>query len=550
MRRLLTLCLIIVATGVLPLIGVADDDQTSQVWELIKSARELANNGDLAVAEEQLLKARALMPDYVEVYAHLGYVYELQGQRGKAIGAYAELLRRRPNHDYAREHLQALFYEGEFPRSINARDLAFSPVSFVVDRCHVIGPAGDAIMGLAYTTDLLYHEAMERGGPPVEIEVPAAGGQQRVVLNRSNYAFISAPGSDVYNLKFILSYPSALISQTGQDYRVVAAPMAHLMLRAYCYFDSYLGKQPPGETPVKAYLMENGPPGAETYSDALYFYAADSERSSVEWARQIGHEYGHLVLPPVGRYMEPEFYASGLLGERLFIQWLADEAQTVSQCPWPGEAAQASLDRLLAGDGKFDAAAYLATTAYADLAHWYEKGPDAAFIAGTGEESMHYWLGMMMWTEMALGRDGLRSVIDAAPGTSPADFLLAIKRVVQARSEDQGALTFSSAALDIQRSKLSAVPVQGALGWNMVVLDAGDSASFNMYIPEGLWSFSIPSAPEGLTLTFDGRGPFPISSADGLSLGEVEAGWHSIVVGNTGAAFQLRDMVLNSSPRT
>ncbi len=549
MGRRLPLCLLVPLLVMVPAIAAEDDEQsqTRQVWELLKASRALVNEGKLEEAESKLLQARALSPQYAEVYAHLGYVYELREKRAEALHAYAELLRRRPNHQYARTRLQDLFYEGAFPRQIALEDINFSPVHFAFDRCVLSFGDKAEVAGIAYTDDLLFHEEMERGGPPVEADVPAAGGNAKSLINRSTYGYISPPLGEQINLSFILSYPSKLISASQSDYRTLAPRLTHLMLRAWWYFSHYLGKEPPAEGPVKTYLLEKGPPGAEAYSSAMFFYSANTPRSAVEWARQVGHEYGHLVLPPVGRYIEPEFYASGLLGERLFIQWLAEEAQAVSGTPWPQQPARQALDKLLGDEAKFDAAGYLAETAYADLQLWYEKGPDAAYIAGTGRESMHYWLGLMMWIEAALGKEGLREVMDAAPGTSPADFLYALKLVLRQHATD-GGIHFNAASLDIARSKLSIPPAQGALGWSAIKLAAGDSAVLAMYIPAGLWKLRLVPPGPGITLTFDGKGPLPVEAEDGVSLGKVTEAWHTFELSNQGGEIELRSIELISVP--
>ncbi len=552
MTRRLPLCLLVSLLAIAPVRAPAADDEqtlTRQVWELLKASHKLVNEGNLEEAENKLLQARALSPQYAEVYAHLGYVYELRGKRTDALHAYAELLRRRPKHEYATTHLQSLFYEGPFPRNIAVADMEFSPVHFVFDRCLLTLSDGTEVVGVAYTDDLLFHEEMERGGPPVEIEVPATGGTAKALINRSAYGYISAPGSESIDLEFILSYPSKLISASQTDYHQTAPRLTHLLLRAYWYFSTYLGKQPPVEGPVKAYLLEQGPPGAEAYSNALYFYSADTPRTPVEWARQIGHEYGHLVLPPVGRYVEPEFYASGLLGERLFIQWLAEEAQAVEGVAWPHAAAQDALDKLLGGEQKFDAVGYLARTVYADLQMWHDRGPEAAFIAGTGEESMHYWLGFMMWVEAALGKEGLREVMDAAPGTSPADFLYALKFVVLRKHADNGCIRFKAGSLSMVRSRISTPPTQGILGWTNVKLADGDSAFLTMYVPDGVWGVRTHPGSSALSLTFDGKGPLPMEPDRGVRLGKVAEGWHTFELSSNGRDVKLDDIELICVPQ-
>jgi hypothetical protein len=139
MRRKLLVYVTVVLLATLTPVSIAADDQqqaaTRQVWELIRESRDLVNEGRLDEAEATLEQACALSPDYTEVYAHLGYVYELREKPSEALHAYAELLRRRPKHEYAASRLENLFYEGLFPRAIFPEDLQFSPIQFVLDHC-------------------------------------------------------------------------------------------------------------------------------------------------------------------------------------------------------------------------------------------------------------------------------------------------------------------------------------------------------------------------------------------------------------------------------
>lgn len=547
MRRWFSGLTIVVILAVACTPAFAQTDETDQIWELIKQARTLANDGDLKGAEEKLLKAKEISPEYADLYAHLGYVYELQERPEDAVHAYCELLRRRPRHEYARTHLNSQFYENSFPRWIIHKDLQYSPVSFVLDRVLLSGGEKTASRQIAYTRDLLFHEDMKRGGDPVEVEVPASGGKAKSLLNRSTYGFVSADDSDRFILQFILNYRSKLVSPTRSDYTDLAPRLMHILLRAQCYFDTYLGKTSPVDGPTKVYLLEQGPPGAEAYHSQMYLYSAQQDRPPLEWAREVAHEYGHLVLPAVGRYVNPEDYASGLWGERLFIQWLAEEAQTVAMVPWPDESAQKALSKLWADDADFNAASYLADTCYTDMGLWYERGPDSPQIAGTGEQSMHYWLGFMTWVQAAFGKEGLRETVDAAPGTSPADFMFALKQVIK-RHAEEGKLAMRAGCLDAGGSELSVQPLQGALRWRDVQLKEDDTARFVLYLPARPWRLLAQPSAGGLELIFDDKGPFEIDPGDGVSLGRVTDGWHTLQISCTEGEAALDSIELLTEP--
>ena len=59
----------------------------------------------------------------------------------------------------------------------------------------------------------------------------------------------------------------------------------------------------------------------QTYN-AIYLYHAEGLTNPVEAVREVAHEYGHAILPPIGGFRSPEDWGNGALGERLFIRYL------------------------------------------------------------------------------------------------------------------------------------------------------------------------------------------------------------------------------------
>ena len=57
----------------------------------------------------------------------------------------------------------------------------------------------------------------------------------------------------------------------------------------------------------------------------IYIYDIRSFTKPVEMAREVAHEYGHAVLPAVGGYTEPEYWANGHLGEKFLMRVLRDQ---------------------------------------------------------------------------------------------------------------------------------------------------------------------------------------------------------------------------------
>ncbi|HWD41075.1 MAG TPA: hypothetical protein VG944_19660 [Fimbriimonas sp.] len=56
----------------------------------------------------------------------------------------------------------------------------------------------------------------------------------------------------------------------------------------------------------------------------VYIYDIGTFSKPMEMAREVAHEYGHAALPGVGGYSEPEYWANGYLGEKLFLKHAAE----------------------------------------------------------------------------------------------------------------------------------------------------------------------------------------------------------------------------------
>lgn len=86
-----------------------------------------------------------------------------------------------------------------------------------------------------------------------------------------------------------------------------------------------------GGTPGGEALFDHDPQVPRTSNDkvaTMYIFDLPSFVTPVERAREIAHEYGHLVLPPIGGYSDPEDWANGVLGERLFLTQLAGDLKS------------------------------------------------------------------------------------------------------------------------------------------------------------------------------------------------------------------------------
>ncbi len=93
---------------------------------------------------------------------------------------------------------------------------------------------------------------------------------------------------------------------------------------------------------VDVYLCWGGTPGGEALLDhdpqvpkgvndkvaTIYIYDLPSFKTPVERLREVAHEYGHIVLPAIGGYSDPEDWNNGILGERLFLAQMANDLKS------------------------------------------------------------------------------------------------------------------------------------------------------------------------------------------------------------------------------
>jgi hypothetical protein len=375
---------------------------------------------------------------------------------------------------------------------------------------------------------------MKRGQGPVKVPLPVTGNQADCEVNRSAYGFLSVPNSERLAQTFALSFPSATISAAGKDYQAVASSLVHLLLRFSWYSRAYLGCDLPAGLPVKATMCEQGPTGAESYQSSLYFYDIATTRPAAEWAREAAHEMGHLVLPQIGRFSRPEAFASGLLGERLFLQYLALEAGQVAGEPWPAPAAQQALAGLWLGED-LRVQDYLIANCRTSLDYWAAAGPDSPLATGTAEDGMQYFIGFVMWAQAAYGPDMVREMLQGAAGTAPADFTTAFQQAIKRRATGNP-IAVDAGSLNLPASKLAQKPVEGALGRTNVQMAPGDTVAYHAYLPEGSWNLTLEPAAAGASITLDGRGPLPVDAAEGLALGRLQGGWHTLLVQLDGQA--------------
>lgn len=193
------------------------------------------------------------------------------------------------------------------------------------------------------------------------------------------------------------------VHYTVPDDAPLAARMARLLSLAHQTLVRQTGRPPAhGDTPFHVWLVRSGKAGGEQWGENLYFYDLDAPRSSIEWIREIVHEYSHLALPAIGGYKDPEYWANGYLGERLLVRWfqrIPDGPAIVGRA-WGDFSGAANFNRLL-------------ITPALDL---YKKvGPSPQWLARTDADGMRYLIGQALTIDDKYGSKALGTALNLLP---------------------------------------------------------------------------------------------------------------------------------------
>ena len=156
-----------------------------------------------------------------------------------------------------------------------------------------------------------------------------------------------------------------------------------------------------GNGRVDVYLCWGGKAGGEQLFDedgqyggraekvnTIYLYDLNSFTGPVEMAREVAHEYGHATLSPIGGYTEPEYWANGYLGERLFLKHI--EAMMEKGLLGPEDAMDATAPQLKA---------WLGENVDPLVARAASSGPNMAELRDKSKDGMDAYMGLALYID-------------------------------------------------------------------------------------------------------------------------------------------------------
>ena len=309
------------------------------------------------------------------------------------------------------------------------------------------------------------------GGPfPGLLLVPSEGGDDSDAKNHQPYHAVcavyaaeSANGALFrYTRRFLVHAPDAASLP-------LAKRTAKLLLLLHGENRERLGYEHPKITPtVDVWLSGqtgaglDADIGGEQFGSQIYLYSIFTERSSIEWAREIAHEYGHFALPGVTGFTAPEAWANGVLGERLFLKWLRQDLLR---------------ERLKSADIPFTSVAQL--DAFFDrqimplIQHFAQNGPDAKTLARKDAAGMDALVGLVLACDSMYGSRRLTDIFACAVSSRGDGFL---------RAPD-----FARAVT---------VSLQGATEWSVAspLAETAKAQTFFAFLPKGVWTVIADAA--------------------------------------------------------
>ncbi|MCS7066233.1 MAG: hypothetical protein NZL85_08165 [Fimbriimonadales bacterium] len=163
---------------------------------------------------------------------------------------------------------------------------------------------------------------------------------------------------------------------------------------------------------LRVFLCREGKPGAEQQQNLIYLYQVSEQTPPAEWLRELTHEYGHFVLPPINSFTEPEAWANGDLGERLLGRWLLHAL----------EAGQIDSETVM-GVSVSALRAYVRRVVQPLVERMAQEGLSPRRWRSRKRDGYEEYLALALYAEQVYGAERLGRAMRIAGGVEPDDFL-------------------------------------------------------------------------------------------------------------------------------
>jgi len=511
------------------------------------------NQARSALQSDQAAKARELLraivrdaPGTVPALQLLGAAEEALGDPPAALTAYGKALATAPGDDYSTQRVRAVC-RGGLPLELPAgqRDPLFSVLGeaplrvreLEVDTGRVRFPPGDPLTRRAFhTTGILF-------APPAMTRDPshrkASTLPEDLTFNRVCYGYALEPAGATWRLRFRVHYVSEFLA--GSAYQTLAEGTCDLFLRLYWLGQDGIGVEtrfaPDGV--VDVWLLPKGEPGGEhspQYTEDLFFYGIEVARPGLEWIREVAHEYGHHVIPPVDGYSGiAEPWATGTQGERLFLTWLSELGFGLGDSDTPFTATAEGYRE------------YLRQQVLSDANFFLNHGPSETLSADQTDNGWRYTQGFLTYVNGQYGNAALAETYRGGRKLAPGEFMTGID-LLRAFQEVRNR---AAEPIDLRPG----FPIPSLSGDTDAVAGTGTSdeslplqqdatLAWWVYLAAGDWELSlVPTASVEATLALGLGKPAvyerslvlspPPKEAQWVPLGTLATGWHVLRVRGT-----------------
>jgi hypothetical protein len=227
-----------------------------------------------------------------------------------------------------------------------------------------------------------------------------------------------------------------------------------------------------GDGLVDVYMCKGGDPGGEqrfdedsvngrrpTKVNTIYFYDLATFKDPMEMAREVAHEYGHASIQGVNGYKEPEDWANGFLGEKLFLNHVAKAMAAAKLAPEDAMGvSKATLDTWV---GKNVRPLIIKGAAL---------GPNLAALKARDKQGMDNFIGLALYVDTILPENLFGRSLDLLPSSNAQDYpdavVIAAQPVQSYHLNIPDYLVGSQIWVPVGDSKLVGVqPIDRKLGW-------------------------------------------------------------------------------------
>lgn len=286
-----------------------------------------------------------------------------------------------------------------------------------------------------------------------------------------------------------------------------------VLARLYWVARDYLALSPSEARPVDVWLTHSGEAGGEEWGRNIYLFAVDEARAPAEWVRELAHEYAHLVLPELGPFTMPEQWASGYLGERLFMKWLLLD----------NGAAEIWGEPIRAAD-------YVALQVAPLRDRFLKLGPEGP---EADREPMNTLIGELLALEAAHGPSLLRNLFGR------------FKRGTPEQLAGHLAVLLRQTTPPLPVDPTATVPGKTQYAENGREFQ---TAAYRVFLPGGTWRVEAEGAPDTATVMLDGAALKRAAGGWEARLDAPTGAWHLLQLTADGRPFTLHSLQLRRVP--